>query len=126
VLLLGKPGSGKSDLALRLIEAGYSLVADDRVDIAEGMARAPAALAGLLEIRGLGIMRMRYTGTAALALTIELDAAPERMPRPRRHPALDLPLMAIDPAGASATTRVSLALACALGQAEQLAGAFAL
>ena len=49
VLLLGPPGSGKSDLVLRLLDRGFTLVADDRVVIEDGHASAPAALAGLLQ-----------------------------------------------------------------------------
>jgi HPr kinase/phosphorylase len=124
VLLLGGPGSGKSDLTLRLIDHGFSLVADDRVDIADGFARAPVALAGLLEVRGLGIVRIPYTAKAALALAIELDGVGERVPCPRRHKLLDLPLIALDPSCVSAASRVAMALACALGQAEQVVGAF--
>jgi HPr kinase/phosphorylase len=124
VLLLGTPGSGKSDLTLRLLEHGFSLVADDRVDIANGVARAPAELAGLLEVRGLGILRMRYTEWAVVALAIELGAPSERLPSPRRHAALNVPLVQVDPHPASAASRVALALCCTLGQAEQVAGAF--
>jgi len=124
ILLLGIPGSGKSDLTLRLLEHGFSLVADDRVDISDGVARAPAALAGLLEVRGMGILRMRYTEWATIALAIELEASPVRLPGPRRHEALNVPLWALDPAPASAVARVSLALSCILGHATQLSGAF--
>ena len=55
ILLTGPPGSGKSDLLLRLLDRGFMLVADDQVDIgADGLARAPDSLAGLLEVAGLG------------------------------------------------------------------------
>ena len=76
VLLLGASGSGKSDLALRLIDAGAVLVADDRVDItcSGGVlrARAPQALQGLLEVRGVGIMRLPYQADAAVSLAVDL------------------------------------------------------
>ncbi len=101
------------------------MVADDRVDIANGVARAPAAVAGLLEIRGLGILRMRYTEWAAIALVIELGAPPDRLPLPRRHPTLGVPVLALDPAPASAVSRVGLALACTQGHVMAVAGAFA-
>ena len=125
VLLLGPSGSGKSDLALRLIGRGFKLVADDRVDIEDGIAAPPAALAGLLEVRGLGIVRLPYAATARLALIAELGSAPERLPAPSRHSGLDLPLIRLDPAAASAPDRVVLALDCALGRVTQVAGAFA-
>ena len=60
VLVLGPAGSGKSDLVLRLLDRGFDLVADDRVEIEHGMARAPASLAGLIEVRGLGLLRLPY------------------------------------------------------------------
>lgn len=86
VLILGGSGSGKSDLMLRLIAAGSVLVADDRTDLAvEGnllIASPPAALAGLIEIRGLGIVSLAHRDRAAVALVAELTPgqSPERMP----------------------------------------------
>jgi HPr kinase/phosphorylase len=125
VLLLGESGSGKSDLTLRLMEHGFSLVADDRVDIANGVARAPAALAGLLEVRGLGVLRVRYTEAATIVLAIALGSRPVRLPAPQRYEALGVPLVTLDPLGASAAVRVRLALECALGHATPIVGAFA-
>lgn len=126
VLLLGLSGSGKSDLALRLIiDRGFSLVADDRVDIDDGFAQAPAALAGLLEVRGLGIIRLPHAARARLALAVALTQTAARLPVPARHAELDLPLVSIDPTQASAACRVALALDCALGNVTQVAGAFA-
>ena len=63
VLLIGPAGSGKSDLALRLLGRGFDLVADDRVDIEDGIAAPPEALAGLLEVHGLGIVRLPYVAS---------------------------------------------------------------
>ena len=73
LLLLGSAGAGKSDLALRLLDHGFLLVADDRVDIEAGRARAPAALAGLLEVRGLGIFRLPFRTDVRLVLA-EVEA----------------------------------------------------
>lgn len=123
VLLRGDSGAGKSDLALRLIEAGARLVADDQVEIArEGgrlTARAPAALAGLIEVRGVGILRLPCLEAAPLALIVELVAPrlEERLPEPRRGGYLEvaLPLVALDPFAASAAAKVRLALALARG-----------
>lgn len=123
--MLGPPGCGKSDLALRLLSRGFELVADDQVDIAEGIASCPAALAGLLEVRGLGIVRLPFRLQARLALIVELGAGGDRMPLPQRHPAFDLPVVHIDAATGSAPDRVVLALDCALGRISQVAGAFA-
>jgi HPr kinase/phosphorylase len=125
VLLVGPPGSGKSDLLLRLLDRGFVLVADDRVDIEAGMASAPPALAGLLEVRGLGILRLPHLPRAPLALAVALGGKAERLPLPARHPDLGIPLIALDPFTASAAQRVDLALECAEGRVRQHAGAFA-
>ena len=125
VLLLGAPGAGKSDLLLRLLDHGYALVADDRVEISGGvaqrvMAKAPTALAGLIEVRGMGILRMPYLPQARLALAVELGVA-ERLPQPgRRH---GLPLVRVDAMQASAPSRITAALRCVLGELAMLAGA---
>jgi HPr kinase/phosphorylase len=123
VLLTGPPGSGKSDLLLRLLDVGFALVADDQVEIENSHASAPASLAGLLEVRGLGIVRLPYALSAKLALAVAMERG-ERLPEPRHHE-LGLPLVAVDPAMASAPARIRLALDCALGRVAQLAGAFA-
>ena len=124
VVLLGPPGSGKSDLLLRLLDHGFVLVADDRVEVSDGHARAPGPLAGLLEVRGLGILHLPYAASAPVTLAVELGLG-DRLPCPARHPVLDVPLVRVDPAVASAPARVGLALDCALGRVRQLAGAFA-
>ncbi len=124
VLLLGPSGCGKSDFALQLLECGFVLVADDRVDIEDGIARAPMALAGLLEVRGLGIIEVTPCAEARLALAVTLERPSERLPHPRRHKELDLPLIAIDPNAASATIRLRVALNCVLGRTRQHAGCF--
>ncbi len=89
VLLIGPPGSGKSDLLLRLLDHGFAVVADDQVIIEDGIARPPPSLAGLLEIRGLGIVRVAHVATTRLALLVELadTIAPtlDRLPEPSRH-----------------------------------------
>lgn len=133
VLLLGPSGSGKSDLLLRLLDHGFVLVADDRVELEGGVARPAAALAGLLEVRGLGIVRLPHADAAAVTLAVQLGAvqpgavqpgAIPRLPGPARHEGTGAPLVAVDPAAASAPARVSLALDCALGRVSQVAGAF--
>jgi HPr kinase/phosphorylase len=125
VLLLGPPGSGKSDLALRLLDRGFMLVADDRVEVEDGVARPPPQLAGLLEVRGLGILRLPHVPSARLALAVELGGPASRLPAPATHPELGLPLMAVDAGLPSAAQRVALALECVLGRVSQVAGAFA-
>lgn len=125
VLLIGPPGSGKSDLVLRLLHHGFTLVADDRVDIEDGIATPPASIAGLLEVRGLGIMRLPSAARARLVLAVRLGTEAERLPLPSRDAELGLPTICIDPAAASAPDRVALALDCVLGRVGQVAGAFA-
>jgi len=100
-------------------------VADDRVEIEDGVASPPPALAGLLEVRGLGIVRLAHLTSARLALAVELAGQAERLPQPLRHPVFDLPVITVDPHAASAARRVALALDCALGRVAQQAGAFA-
>jgi HPr kinase/phosphorylase len=125
ILILGPPASGKSDLVLRLLARGFELVADDQVDVDDGIASCPPALAGMLEVRGLGIIRLPYRARARLALIVELARPAERLPMPRHHPDLGMPVVVIDPTAASAPERAALALDCATGRVSQVAGAFA-
>jgi HPr kinase/phosphorylase len=125
VLLLGPPGAGKSDLLLRLIHAGWALVADDQVLVEDRVASAPRALAGLLEVRGLGLFRLSSIESARLRLAVRLGVQPERLPDPEWDAALDLPVVTIDPGQISAVERVSIALEAACGRVTQIAGAFA-
>lgn len=84
ILLLGPSGQGKSDLALRLIDRGARLVADDRCDIwferDRLWCRPPATLAGKLEVRGIGIVEQPWTAPVPLALAVRLTERYERMP----------------------------------------------
>ena len=118
VLLRGPSGSGKSDLALRLIDCGAVLVADDRVDLVvqDGSltAAAPANLAGMIEVRGMGIMAVPSIPRSAIGLVIDLvhEDALERMPEPMVCSLLgvDLPLIRLDARSASAAAKVRLAV----------------
>jgi HPr kinase/phosphorylase len=118
VLLRGASGSGKSDLALRLIDAGARLVADDQSELcrrgAEVIVRAPAAISGLLEVRGIGIMRLDALAEAPVALVVDLVLAEtiERLPARRCETILGLalPLIRVAPFEASVTAKLRLAL----------------
>ena len=76
LLLLGESGAGKSDLALRLIDGGATLIADDQVIIRlhgdRLMVSAPDTLRGLIEARGVGILRLPYLPEIPLTLAIHL------------------------------------------------------
>ena len=125
ILLQGPPGAGKSDLVLRLLHHGFTLVADDQVLIENNIASPPAALAGLLEVRGLGIFQLPHLQAATLRLVIRLGVQTTRLPEPEFHPELNLPLITIDPAAPSAPERAALALEAACGRITQRVGAFA-
>lgn len=126
LLLLGPSGAGKSDLLLRLIDRGFALVADDQVIVEEGLARPPASLAGLLEVRGLGLFCLPYIAPARLRLVVSLGAQfAERLPMPRLHEALGVPEIVMDASSSSAVARVVLALEAACGRITQHTGAFA-
>ena len=122
LLLRGPSGAGKSDVALRLIEAGGRLVADDQTHLAKAgrllIASPPKALAGLIEVRGVGIVRLargQLMARAPAGLLVDLvsPGQVERLPEPRTEKVLgvDLPLMALAPFEASIVTKLRLALA---------------
>jgi serine kinase of HPr protein (carbohydrate metabolism regulator) len=118
VLLRGPSGAGKSDLALRLIDGGARLVADDQVELRRAGERvlvtAPAAIAGLIEVRGLGILRVEAIAEATLALLVDLVSSAEvdRLPEIRREDVLGVaaPTIALSPFEASAAAKLRLAL----------------
>lgn len=114
---MGPPGSGKSDLALRLIDRGAKLVADDRV-VAEVVGEAlllspPQQLAGLIEVRGVGILPMDHVADVAARLVVEFADQPPRLPDPawREVAGHRLPLLLLAPFEVSAAHKVELAVA---------------
>lgn len=116
VLLCGPSGVGKSDLALRLIDRGATLVSDDytlvqRIDGAL-RATAPDTIAGKMEVRGLGILPMPH-GDAPVALLCDLFDQVDRMPPEglsRAVAGLQVPVVKIAPFEVSAAIKVELAL----------------
>ena len=119
VLLLGDSGAGKSDLALRLIHDGARLVADDRVvlTLKRGTltASAPTSIAGLIEVRGLGIVKLPAR-SAPLMLVIQLGREGPRLPGEEcwaldgLKKAASLPLLHLDGRHASDPAKIALAL----------------
>lgn len=110
-LLFGPPGAGKSDIALRLIDTGAALVADDQVDLTLGegglWGSAPKATQGLIEARGIGLIRLPFEPRVKVAVAVDLVSAEvARMPEKRwyqppqtfraRGGALRIPLFALN------------------------------
>lgn len=121
VLLTGKSGSGKSDLALRLIDRGATLICDDRVIVEPGqplpMLHSAPNIAGKLEVRGLGIIDMEHVEAIPLRLVITLDQLPERLPLEGRTQSIagfDIPSLVLSAFEACAPIKVELALKLAL------------
>jgi serine kinase of HPr protein (carbohydrate metabolism regulator) len=117
VLITGPSGSGKSDLALRLLDRGFTLVSDDQTVVKKDgnrlLASAPPTIAGKLEIRGMGIVEMDRVDNVPVALIVELTGDIQRLPddsRERPILGVKLPLITIDAMTASASAKVSLAL----------------
>ncbi len=116
VLIEGASGSGKSDLALRLIDRGATLVSDDQTLVVRAgkllIARAPTTIAGQIEVRGIGIVAMPHVDDVPVGLLVRVDGAVERMPerRARKIAGIDVRQFAVDPFHASAPIKVELAL----------------
>lgn len=118
VLILGASGSGKSDLALRLIASHQAkLVADDRVEVEASLqgiiAAPPPTLKGLLEVRGVGIIKLKALPQTPLHLVVELTSEPlERMPVPLFYElcGINLPLLRLNPFELSAPAKILAAL----------------
>lgn len=117
VLITGPSGSGKSDLTLRLLDRGFTLVSDDQTIVRRQgdrlLATAPPNIAGKLEIRGIGIVDMEWSGDLPVALIVELTSDIQRLPddsRERPILGVKLPLVTIDAMTASAPSKVALAL----------------
>lgn len=121
VLLTGAPGSGKSDLALRLLDRGAQLVSDDQVELSvkgtQLRATAPEAIKGRMEIRGIGIVDFKPVSSCPVVLAVKLTPGvePERLPNERDFSmsflGISVPCYHIDPFHASADAKVRFLLA---------------
>jgi serine kinase of HPr protein (carbohydrate metabolism regulator) len=117
VLIEGRSGEGKSDLALRLIDRGAALVSDDyTICTRTGAAlfgAPPLNIAGKIEVRGIGVIDMPHLPRAPVALVVTILDAPPRMPegpRKRRIAGVDIPEVALAALEPSAPVKVELAL----------------
>ena len=117
VLIAGRSGSGKSDLALRLIDRGAALVSDDyTLVVNEGgrlVAAAPDTIAGKIEIRGVGVVELEAASGVPACLLVDLDRTPERLPEGgemTRIAGVDLPTIGLAAHEASAPIRLEFAL----------------
>ncbi len=120
VLLLGKSGAGKSDLALRLIALGAKLVSDDRTDLfverGKLFGRAPKTIKDLIEVRGAGIVTLPAATKARVALAISLENPTSRLPQREYYEApgalsAAVPLIRLAPFEASTSAKIALAVA---------------
>ena len=117
ILIGGRSGQGKSDLALRLIDRGALLISDDytfvrRVD-GRLLASAPPTIEGKIEVRGLGILELPTARDIAIALFVDLDRAPDRLPVGEDRLTLAgvaLPVIGLSALEASAPIKVEAAL----------------
>jgi serine kinase of HPr protein (carbohydrate metabolism regulator) len=117
VVIAGRSGSGKSDLALRLLERGFVLVSDDQTMLRKAedklLASAPETIRGKLEVRGIGIVEVVSEDSAAVSLIVELSNEIKRLPDDgdrRVILGIGVPLIRLDGLEASAPAKVALAL----------------
>lgn len=120
LLIEGPPGSGKSSLALALIDRGAGLIGDDAVSLTRAgdrlIAAPPPHIAGLLELRGIGLARLPVAAPAPVALILTLGGpTPERLPETplpcREIAGVPVPVLAFDPGPFAPAQRAEWALA---------------
>jgi serine kinase of HPr protein (carbohydrate metabolism regulator) len=117
VLIMGESGSGKSDLALRLIDRGAILISDDVVfletrDNAPILTVAPN-IAGKMEVRGVGISNVDFIASAPLRLVIEFVDTPDRLPEDVARATIgdySVPVSRLNPFEQSSAIKVEYAL----------------
>ena len=117
VLITGPSGAGKSDLALRLIDRGFTLVSEDQTIVRRDgdrlLASAPSTITGKLEVRGIGIVDMETVSDVPIALLAEITGEFARLPDESRERVIlgvPVPLVSLDAMTASAQAKVAVAL----------------
>lgn len=115
-IIEGEAGVGKSDLALRLIDAGFVLVSDDRTLLWRSgdrlFGKSPSAIAGLIEARGLGLLEERHLDMSEVVLSVRCEPPRDRLPDPETVNLFgaQIPLLRLDPLQASAPAKLRRAL----------------
>lgn len=127
ILLAGAPGSGKSAMALQLIQAGAELVADDQtvLSLHEGLLTAapPPTTAGLMEVRYVGLLHLPFRPAVPVVLFVDLVAEPselERLPEPDRLFLLDQPVRRLRLPSYESATPAKIRAALLYTNAEQV------
>ncbi len=121
VLLMGASGAGKSDLALRLMDRGATLVGDDylEVQVRDGqlVAQVPDRISGKLEVRGIGLCRFPFINSATIELIVRLGEEVARFPQQVVEvlDGISIPLLHLNAYEASAPLKVELALTQGIG-----------
>jgi serine kinase of HPr protein (carbohydrate metabolism regulator) len=117
VLIGGRSGTGKSDLALRLIDRGADLISDDYTFIhrvqGQALASAPATIKGKIEVRGVGIVERESVADVPVGLFVDLDGQPERLPGGEERISIAgvaIPTVSLEGHQASAPLKVEAAL----------------
>ena len=117
ILISGRSGAGKSDLALRLIDRGAKLVSDDYTIVRRVngrlLAKAPMNIEGKIEVRGVGILKMETASDIPVCLMVDLSSAVERMPAAggvQRVAGVEIPAISVNALEASAPVKVEVAL----------------
>jgi serine kinase of HPr protein (carbohydrate metabolism regulator) len=118
ILIAGRSGAGKSDLALRLIDRGAKLVSDDYTVLKRvgGLLRAapPRSIEGKMEVRGVGLVELDSVSDVPVCLAVDLDRDVERLPEmhdPLIVAGVKIPVIGLNALEGSAPVKVELALA---------------